>query len=453
MTEIFVAKTVEMAKEYASAKFNTDIKNIKFEVLEEPKKGILGIGAKDAKVKATYTPAPAKKAEEKPVADESKPKPVDLFKDDRYMKSAEPAVKAEAVEEVKAEPVEIKAETEEVKAESVEVKAEAEEIKAESVEVKAETDEVKAESVEVKAETGEIKAESVEVKAETEEVKAEPAEVKVEPVEEKSVKAERTARPEKRPYNKDKRNDRHGKKNSWKKDKPTEKAVVHEDDEADYAIENFTLIEDESLINPKVKLATDYIKSILRAMDVDVEFEIYQNETGSIVNLVSANNGTIIGRRGETLDALQYLCSIIANKGDKDYYRITIDCLGYRKKRKETLEQLAVKVAKSVLKTGRSQPLEPMNPYERRVIHSAVSGIEGVSSRSVGEEPYRKIIISSNSPRNSKRNGNNGKRPRNRDNTNFERRSVDLSTSFEKDYKRPKPEDEISGGLYGKIEL
>ena len=439
MTEIFVAKTVEMAKEYASAKFNTDIKNIKFEVLEEPKKGILGIGAKDAKVKATYTPAPAKKAEEKPVADEPKPKPVDLFKDDRYMKSAELAVKAEAVEEVKAEPVEVKTETEEIKAESVEVKAEAEEVKAESVEVKAEAEEAK--------------AESVEVKAETEEVKAEPAEVKVEPVEEKSVKAERTARPEKRPYNKDKRNDRHGKKNSWKKDKPTEKAVVHEDDEADYAIENFTLIEDESLINPKVKLATDYIKSILRAMDVNVEFEIYQNETGSIVNLVSANNGTIIGRRGETLDALQYLCSIIANKGDKDYYRITIDCLGYRKKRKETLEQLAVKVAKSVLKTGRSQPLEPMNPYERRVIHSAVSGIEGVSSRSVGEEPYRKIIISSNSPRNSRRNGNNGKRPRNRDNTNFERRSVDLSTSFEKDYKRPKPEDEISGGLYGKIEL
>ena len=161
------------------------------------------------------------------------------------------------------------------------------------------------------------------------------------------------------------------------------------------------------------------------------------------------------------------LYTIIANKGDKDYYRITIDCLGYRSNRKETLEQLAAKVAKSVLRTGRSQPLEPMNPYERRVIHSAISAIDGVSSRSVGEEPYRKIIISSNNPRrgggrrDNRRDGgrrndrrNNGGERRNRDReVNMERRSVDLSTSFEKDYKRPKPEDSIEGGLYGKIEL
>ena len=237
------------------------------------------------------------------------------------------------------------------------------------------------------------------------------------------------------------------------------------DDEEAYSLDNFTLIEDESLVNPKVKLAKDYITSILRAMDVDVEFKVYQNETGAVINIESNNNGTIIGRRGETLDAIQYLCSIIANKGDKDYYRITIDCLGYRSKRKETLEQLAAKVAKSVLRTGRSQPLEPMNPYERRVIHSAISNIEGVSSRSVGEEPYRKIIISSNNPRRGggrrdnrrdggRRNDRRGGERRNRDReVNMERRSVDLSTSFEKDYKRPKPEDEIQGGLYGKIEL
>ena len=108
-----------------------------------------------------------------------------------------------------------------------------------------------------------------------------------------------------------------------------------------------------------------------------------------------------------------------------------------------------------------------MNPYERRVIHSAISNIEGVSSRSVGEEPYRKIIISSNNPRrgggrrdNNRRDGGRrndrrgGERRNNRDReVSMERRSVDLSTSFEKDYKRPKPEDEIQGGLYGKIEL
>ena len=239
-------------------------------------------------------------------------------------------------------------------------------------------------------------------------------------------------------------------------------------EEAGYSLDNFTLIEDEALINPKVKLARDYITSILRAMDVDAKFTVYQNETGAVMNIDSNNNGTIIGRRGETLDALQYLCSIIANKGDKDYFRITIDCLGYRSKRKDTLEQLAAKVAKSVLRTGRSQPLEPMNPYERRVIHSAISKIDGVSSRSVGEEPYRKIIISSNNPKPNNRRRNNdrrdgGRRGDNRRNNNnrnhrdrevsMERRSVDLSTSFEKDYKRPKPEDTMEGGLYGKIEL
>ena len=143
---------------------------------------------------------------------------------------------------------------------------------------------------------------------------------------------------------------------------------------------------------------------------------------------------------------------MIANKGDKEYFRITIDCFGYREKRKATLQQLAEKVAKSVLRTGRSQPLEPMNPYERRVIHSAISKIDGVSSRSVGDEPYRKIIISSV---NGRRNGNDKRRGGGRKNFDrqHESKKIDLSTSFEKDYKRPKPEDTIEGGLYGKIEF
>ena len=363
MTEKFTAKSVEEAKALAAQKFGKSISEIKFEILDEGKKGILGLGAKDAVVKATYIPADgAAKTSAAPV------------------KKEEPVVTAPVSEEpvVTTSPVNEKPVV-------------------------------------------------------TTETTAEPA--AAEP-----VKAEETAA----------------------------KADVHaeEDDEADYSLDNFTLIEDEALINPKVKLARDYITSILRAMDVDVTFTVYQNETGAILNIDSNNNGTIIGRRGETLDALQYLCSIIANKGDKDYFRITIDCLGYRSKRKDTLEQLAAKVAKSVLRTGRSQPLEPMNPYERRVIHSAVSKIEGVSSRSVGEEPYRKIIISSNNPRPNNRRRNNdrrdgGRRGGDRRNNNrnhnrevsMERRSVDLSTSFEKDYKRPKPEDTMEGGLYGKIEL
>ena len=349
MTEIFTARSVDEAKELAAKKFGKEISEIKFEIVDEGKKGLFGLGAKEAKVKATFEESSSAPKTEAPKTEAPKAAPA---------ADTKPAVKAAP------EPKPVAA-------------------------------------------------------AETKEAA-----------------------------------------------KPAETAGEINDEES-YSLDNFTLIEDEALINPKVKLAKDYITSILRAMDIEVEYTVYQNETGAIINIESNNNGTIIGRRGETLDAIQYLCSIIANKGDKDYYRITIDCLGYRNKRKDTLEQLAAKVAKSVLRTGRSQPLEPMNPYERRVIHSAISNIEGVSSRSVGEEPYRKIIISSNNPRNGRRNDRRddrrgggrrndrrGGERRNRDReVNMERRSVDLSTSFEKDYKRPKPEDEIQGGLYGKIEL
>lgn len=379
MTEIFTAKTVEEAKKLAAAKFGKNIKSIKFEVIEEPRKGILGIGAKDAKVKAVYI--------EKPVSE--------------IRKETKPEVK-----EVKSEPV-----------------------KTESAGKIADEEKQALNAPETPAETKECNyiTQSSETPENVTETSTEPS---VETVE----------------------------KNTAENDKS-------EESDDDYSIENFTLIEDESLMNPKVKLALDYITSILRAIDIDAEYRVYQNETGAVINIESNNNGTIIGRRGETLDSIQYLCSIIANKGDKDYFRITIDCLGYRNKRKETLEQLAGKVAKSVLRTGRSQPLEPMNPYERRVIHSAISAIDGVSSRSVGEEPYRKIIISSNHPnprnnnnrrrdrRDGQKNDRRNSRPKNHDNNNFERKKVDLSTSFEKDYKRPKPEDAIEGGLYGKIEL
>lgn len=373
MTEVFKAATVDEAKAKAAKKFGKDTKSIRFEILEEGSKGFLGIGKKDAVVKATY---------EAPAAAPAAPKP-----------AAAPAKKPEPVAEKKEAPAAPAA-----PAPVAEVKEEAPVV------------------VEAPA-------------APVEEIKAEAPAV----TEEKAEDA-----PEKK-----------------------EASAAEEDDF--FSLDSFTLIEDEALVNPKVKLAKDYITSVLGAMDIEVSFKVYQNETGAVVDIESSNNGTVIGRRGETLDAIQYLCSIIANKGDKDYYRITIDCLGYRSKRKDTLEQLAAKVAKSVLRTGRSQPLEPMNPYERRVIHSAISKIEGVSSKSVGEEPYRRIVVSSNNPRNNRRRDNrrdgnrNDRRNDRRNNKDrevtMERKSVNLATSFEKDYKRPKPEDNIEGGLYGKIEF
>lgn len=379
MTEIFKAATVDEAKAAAAKKFGRDIRSIKFEIIEEGKKGLLGFGKKEAVVKASYE-------EKNPVSASAAKVPAAQPK-----QTAAPEKKSAApVKTEKAAP---------------EVKKEAETVP-------------------------EVKAE---IKKEV------PAEV-IAPAEEKAEISD--AAPEK------------------SADAAKDNAAVQ--DEEFFSLDNFTPV-DETLEHPKVKLAKDYITSIFSAMDIEVNYSVYQNETGAVINIESSNNGTVIGRRGETLDAIQYLCSIIANKGDKDYFRITIDCLGYRSKRKDTLEQLAVKVAKSVIRTGRSQPLEPMNPYERRVIHSAISKIEGVSSRSVGEEPYRKIIVSSNNPRYNNRRRDNrrdgGRNDRRNDRkggdreVTMERKSVNLATSFEKDYKRPKPEDSIEGGLYGKIEF
>lgn len=401
MTEIFTAKTVDEAKALAVRKFGRRASEIRFEVLEEGRKGFLGIGQVDAKVKATYiapTPKPEPKKEVKQAV--KKPEPV--------KQTAKP-VEEPVIEAPKAEP--------EKKPEIVEEKvtAEPEAVAEETVE----------EVVEQEVETVEKSVETVE---NSEPVVEEANEEKADEVSEE----------------------------------PEKQGETDKEDDLSFSLDDYTLIEDEALLHEKVKIARDYISSILTSMNIKAEYAVYQNETGAVINIESDNNGTIIGRRGETLDAIQYLCSIIANKGDKDYFRITINCLGYREKRKETLCQLAKKVAKTVLKTGRSQTLEPMNPYERRVIHSAISEIEGVSSRSVGEEPRRKIVISSNNPKNSRKKSNNNRRsygkknersPRREQREPMEVKAIDLSTSFEKDYKKPKPEDTMEGGLYGKIEF
>lgn len=216
----------------------------------------------------------------------------------------------------------------------------------------------------------------------------------------------------------------------------------------------------------KAKIAQEYVGSILEKMGIDSSSEIIINENGAIIDFKGDGTGTIIGKRGETLDALQYLSAMICNKGETGYYRITLDSCGYRAKRKVILQELAQKVSKNVLRTGRSQSLEPMNPYERRIIHATISEIDGVTSRSIGEEPFRKVVISSTNPKkysnnnrkgkynnHGKRGGNNKCRGNSNKKKNYQPRSLDLKTSFEKDYRKPKPEDNLKAGLYGKIEF
>ena len=238
--------------------------------------------------------------------------------------------------------------------------------------------------------------------------------------------------------------------------------------ESDEPIENSEIMPTQEEILEKAKIAQEYVGSILEKMGIDSSSEVTLTENGAIIDFKGDGTGTIIGKRGETLDALQYLSAMICNKGEKGYYRITLDSCGYRAKRKVILQDLAQKVSKNVLRTGRSQSLEPMNPYERRIIHATISEIDGVTSRSIGEEPFRKVIISSTNPRkynnnrrggynNSNRGGNkrggNNKYRGNNKKRNYQPRSLDLKTSFEKDYRKPKPEDNLKEGLYGKIEF
>ena len=146
----------------------------------------------------------------------------------------------------------------------------------------------------------------------------------------------------------------------------------------------------------KSEIAADYIRSILKNMDIDSTLNVTENEDGAVIEILGDTTGTIIGRRGETLDAIQYLASMTANKGDKEYYRITVDSCGYREKRKAILEDLAAKISKTVLRTGRTSTLEPMNPYERRIIHSALQADKYISTHSEGEEPYRRVVVTLN---------------------------------------------------------
>lgn len=147
--------------------------------------------------------------------------------------------------------------------------------------------------------------------------------------------------------------------------------------------------------NTPIGRAAAYLQKVLVAMDVkDVSLKVGEIEGGHQIDLIGTDLGVIIGRRGETLDALQYLVSLAANNGE-NYTRVVLNTGNYREKREQTLESLAIRVSSQVLRTGRSRSLEPMNPYERRVIHTAVQKIEGVSSNSIGDGANRRVVISS----------------------------------------------------------
>ena len=168
-----------------------------------------------------------------------------------------------------------------------------------------------------------------------------------------------------------------------KKDKPDKKEIF-EKKENDRPTD---LIETED--HP----ALFFVKELAEKMGLEINVKAMKNEDSIYIDIDGKDSGTIIGKRGQTLDSIQYLASLVANKEKEKYLRVVIDAENYRGKREKTLEQLADRLAGKVVRTRRSVKLEPMNPYERKIIHAKLQNSPKVTTRSEGEEPYRRVII------------------------------------------------------------
>ena len=141
--------------------------------------------------------------------------------------------------------------------------------------------------------------------------------------------------------------------------------------------------------------AKEFLDEVFNAMNMVVTLDVKYDEENKNLNIDLSGDemGILIGKRGQTLDSLQYLVSLVVNKGSEEYIRVKVDTEDYRKRRKETLENLAKNIAYKVKRTKRSVSLEPMNPYERRIIQSALQNDRNVTTHSEGEEPFRRVVV------------------------------------------------------------
>lgn len=145
--------------------------------------------------------------------------------------------------------------------------------------------------------------------------------------------------------------------------------------------------------NSITDIAKLFLNSVLKEMNIQAEIDTDLTDDVLSINMAGEDMAILIGKRGQTLDSLQYLVSLVVNKDRDHYLRVVLDTENYRAKRKETLEALAEKLASKVKKSRKNVILEPMNPYERRIIHSALQNNPNVSTKSEGDEPYRKVVI------------------------------------------------------------
>ncbi len=146
--------------------------------------------------------------------------------------------------------------------------------------------------------------------------------------------------------------------------------------------------------------AKNFLEGVFRKMGVDIQVESGKDDEGNVKIVLSGDSsGLIIGKRGETLDALQYLTSLVVNHGREDYVRVSLDSENYREKRQATLQKLAKRLAATVARTGKNITLEPMNPSERRIIHATLQKYRNITTYSVGVEPNRKLVVAYNGPK------------------------------------------------------
>lgn len=352
-------KTYEEALENGLSALGATISDVDITVLEEGSKGLFGLfGSRPYKVRLTL-----KAVEEDPLADlfkkeESKKaprqekKPVEKKAESKPAEKKQEAPKAESTEEKKADrpaPVQRKAK---VAAPAKPVKEEKPVEAAEEAAESTETESAEVEVVEVKKSRSRNRNRN-----------RRRGEKKAEAAEQTENKEERKPLPP-------------------KEIKPIEKPVV-------------TMIPDDQVdAESAAGKAKAFLAELTTLMGVNVEIAVGNDEEGNVfVQMTGDTLGILIGRRGETLDAIQYLTSLRVNRGQEGYTRVTIDTENYRAKREDTLIRLANRMANRAVKTGRKVSLEPMNPYERRIIHSALQVNEAVDTHSEGEEPNRHVVI------------------------------------------------------------
>ncbi len=230
-----------------------------------------------------------------------------------------------------------------------------------------------------------------------------------------------------------------------KAEQPQQETVETEVSSQEIALEN---------ASAKVKYAVDFIKSVIgQFYENEAEFKIVKTQTGYIIKIVGEDAGCLIGRKGETMEALSYLTSLASNRFEDSDEKISVDVADYRQKREKDLVNIAKKMAARVNKSGRSYAFEPMNPYERRIIHATISEIAGVKSESKGEGSNRKVVIYPLNPRKSKQ----GAERRNDRRRNDHREKREKPAPQVQKTRETKLVDDLGDfggtGLYGKIEL